>query len=95
MHGAEDGASAIDTFRNAPRPYDLVVLDLVMPGVSGQDAFRAIRSFDPEARALLVSGHNIKGAGTDDLLAQGAIGFLQKPFRLPQLAHAVARAGER
>ena len=71
---------------------DLVLLDLVMPGMSGVDLFAELRRLHPDLRILLMSGYNLHGARADGLLASGAAGFLQKPFRSDDLAAAVARA---
>ncbi len=75
--------------REAP---DLVLLDLVMPGMSGADLFAELRRIHPHLRILLMSGYNLHGARADGLLASGAAGFLQKPFRSDDLAAAVARS---
>jgi PAS domain S-box-containing protein len=71
---------------------DLVLLDLVMPGMSGIDLFTELRRIHPDLRILLMSGYNLHGARADGLLASGAAGFLQKPFRSDDLAAAVARS---
>ena len=71
---------------------DLVLLDLVMPGMSGIDLFTALRRIHPDLRILLMSGYNLHGARADGLLSSGAAGFLQKPFRSDGLAAAVARS---
>ena len=87
---AADHLAAIDVCRRR-RP-DLVLLDLVMPGMSGAELFTELRRLHPDLRVLLMSGYNLHGAKADGLLASGAIGFLQKPFRSNDLAATVTRA---
>jgi PAS domain S-box-containing protein len=70
---------------------DLVLLDLVMPGLSGREVFEAIRKTNPEARVLLVSGYSVEGDARK-LIAAGASGFLQKPFEVETLSAAVIKA---
>ena len=72
-------------------PYDLVVLDLLMPGMDGEQVFRSLRDASPAAPILIVSGHGPAGAA-QRLLAEGASGFLAKPFTFSRLAEAVRAA---
>ena len=90
VESAADHIAAIAATRSR-RP-DLVLLDLVMPGMSGVDLFAELRRIHPDLRILLMSGYNLHGARADGLFASGAAGFLQKPFRSDDLAAAVARA---
>jgi DNA-binding NarL/FixJ family response regulator len=60
--------------------------------MSGIDLFTELRRIHPDLRILLMSGYNLHGARADGLLASGAAGFLQKPFRSDDLAAAVARS---
>jgi CheY-like chemotaxis protein len=92
---AESGTLAIDRLRarlaeGRGGAVDLVVLDLSMPGMSGEDCFRALRRLDPAVRVLFSSGY-----GLDDLAARlgddPAVGFLGKPYDLAKLSAAVAR----
>ena len=84
---ATDGASALAAWRRGPR-FDLVVLDLMMPQMDGDEVFRQLRALDPQAAILLVSGHSRHGVA-EELLAAGARGLLDKPFTLQQLVLAV------
>ena len=85
-----DGEHAVEFYRGHAREIDLVILDLVMPKMSGHDAFHAIREIDPDARILIMSGHADTEA-MQKLLAEGACGLLNKPFTLADLSAAVVR----
>jgi CheY-like chemotaxis protein len=82
---ASDGEDAVELFRVAHADIDLVILDLTMPRMSGQDAFRELAAADPGVRVLLSSGY------TPDGLADtvGILGLLPKPYRPAELLDAV------
>jgi two-component system response regulator HydG len=77
-----DGADALQQLNS--RPVDLVLVDLRMPGVTGLDVLRAIRSVNARCRVVLMSGHaTIDSAVTAVKL--GAMDYLTKPFDLQRL----------
>jgi len=69
----------------------VVVLDLVMPVMGGEEVFRALREEYPRLKVLLSSGHDMQET-TDDLMSTGAAGFLRKPYDLDELENALAEA---
>jgi len=88
---ATTGAEGVELFRVRRGQFDLVLLDLMLPGMSGAQVFRALRALDPVAPVLLMSGHSDE-ATEADLLAAGALRLLRKPFTLAELAAAVTAA---
>ena len=64
---------------------DLVILDMIMPGMSGKETFPRLRAVAPGIPVLLASGYSLEGE-VAALLAIGANGFLQKPFSAAQLS---------
>jgi CheY-like chemotaxis protein len=85
---AGDGADAVELFRREHTGIDLVILDLMMPRVSGRDAFQAMTAITPDVRVLFSSGYS-----TDDLSdVTGSLGMLAKPYRPNELLAAVRRA---
>jgi two-component system cell cycle sensor histidine kinase/response regulator CckA len=86
-----DGSQALDAFRQRDRRFDLVILDLCMPGLDGRRCLRELRALDPGVRVLVASGHTAD-AIAQELLAEGASGFLPKPFRRDLLRQALATA---
>jgi two-component system cell cycle sensor histidine kinase/response regulator CckA len=88
---AEDGLQALARHREAGGAFDLVILDLVMPGLDGRDTFLRLRQADPRARVLIASGYSLAGDARA-LLDAGAVGFVQKPFQRDELLRQVGLA---
>jgi CheY-like chemotaxis protein len=88
---ASDGARAVELARSDPSRFVLVLLDLRMPGLTGEQTFDALRSVAPGLRVLVWSGC---GAEQDvsSMLRRGAVGFVHKPYRVAELSRTVADA---
>jgi PAS domain S-box-containing protein len=86
-----DGVAGVNYFRECHHGIDLVILDLVMPRLSGEDAFAQMRAIDPAARILLSSGFSHPDVAKR-LKDQGALGLLTKPFQLEELSRTIAQA---
>jgi len=86
----EDGAGGVKFFAAHHGEIDLVILDLIMPKLGGEDAFARMREIDPDAHILIFSGFS-QHKTTTSLLAAGAKGFLNKPFDVSELSQYVAR----
>jgi CheY-like chemotaxis protein len=88
---AADGAQALEVYTERMRDIDLVILDLSMPKLSGQEVLQHIRQLNPAASVLISSGFY-----TDQAVAEvgkdGAAGFVGKPYRPDELARAVRDA---
>ena len=82
---AENGLDAVEICKENPGQIDLVLLDMIMPKLGGHSAFYKIKEIDPSIKILLSSGFVAQSA-VDDLLANGAAGFLPKPHRIKVLA---------
>ena len=81
---ADNGRTGVEEFTADPDGFALVVLDLTMPHMDGDEAFRALRAIRPDVRVLLMSGFNEQEV-TARFTGRGLAGFLQKPFTLPAL----------
>jgi len=88
---AYDGAEAVDLFARRSRDVDLVLLDVIMPGMGGVAVFDELRRIQPDVAVVLFSGYSVDSeAGR--ALRQECRGVLQKPFTMHELADGVARA---
>jgi len=87
---ASGGADALEVVRRHGQP-DLMLSDLMMPGIGGAELARRLRERWPELPVLFMSGYSV-----EDLMRQGAIGsdrvILQKPFTPNGLVRSVAAA---
>ncbi|MGE5189368.1 MAG: PAS domain S-box protein [Gemmatimonadota bacterium] len=88
---ARDGREAVERFRERRDEIDLVLLDLMMPRMTGEEAFAEIRRIAPDARAILASGYDESGR-LREIVAAGFETFLQKPFRRRELGQKVGEA---
>lgn len=85
---AIDGQNAIEVLTKMGDKIDLVILDMIMPGMDGSKTFDRIREIRPRMRVLLSSGYSISGQA-NAILARGCDGFIQKPFDLMKLSEKV------
>ena len=85
---AENGLDAVSIYEENPGMIDLVLLDMIMPKAGGHETFIKLKAIDPNVKVLLSSGFVNENA-VEDLLSQGACGFLPKPHRLPVVAKAI------
>jgi two-component system cell cycle sensor histidine kinase/response regulator CckA len=85
---ASDGLEGLEQFRQRLDEIRCVMLDLTMPGMSGEQAFRAIRELRPDARIVLMSGYN-QGERADWVGEDPHATFLRKPFGLAAMREAL------
>ncbi len=90
MLTSNSGKKAIDIFTENSESIDLVILDLVMPEMGGEEVFHEIRKIRPNMKVLFASGHYMVEQ-THALLAYSGSDFLQKPFNLRQLSTKIRR----
>lgn len=91
---AANGREAVELFEGQHETLDLVLLDLIMPEMSGEDAFQRMRTIDPQVPVVIASGFS-HSRTVERLLRGGASGFLNKPYRIQNLSRALARALKR
>lgn len=87
---AADGLEGVERFRERHGELAGVVLDLNMPGLDGEGAYRQMRSIDPDVPVLLTTGYALNERA-QRLLDHGVRGFIEKPFDIARLSEAVSR----
>jgi PAS domain S-box-containing protein len=90
VHLAEDGLEAVEIYQREKGAIDLVIMDLVMPRLSGQDAFRQMQQIDPSVRVVFASGYSAKQIVGEE--SEGVLGYVDKPYRPEEFARAVGAA---
>ncbi len=83
-----DGVEAIERLHLHVRDVDAVLLDMTMPRLGGEEAFRELRKIKPGVQVLLSSGYNEQDA-TSRFAGRGLAGFLQKPYTAGELVERV------
>jgi len=81
---ARDGYEGVDLFRAKPHEFDVVVLDMTMPRLTGEETLQFLREVRPDVRVLFMSGYNRREV-VDTLAGTGVLSFIQKPFTLDGL----------
>jgi two-component system cell cycle sensor histidine kinase/response regulator CckA len=88
VYVAGSGQEAIAVYLERRNELALVILDMIMPGISGGETFDRLREINPDIRVLLSSGYSINGEA-QTIMDRGCSGFLQKPFQLEKLSRKV------
>ncbi len=88
VHVKGSGQDAVDFFKEMKNRIDLVVLDMIMPAMSGSETFDRIRELDPSARVILCSGYSLDMQARQ-IMDRGCLGFIQKPFDTALISHKI------
>jgi CheY-like chemotaxis protein/two-component sensor histidine kinase len=88
---AEDGQSAVDLFRQMADRISVVLLDMTMPGLSGEETVQRLQMVRPDVRVVLTSGYNETEA-VRRFSGKRLAGFIQKPYTAAQLAEKIKAA---
>ncbi len=84
----KNGQEGIEAYRQTRAPFDLVVLDMNMPVMDGEETFWKLKQLDPEVKTILMTGLAIDGK-VRNLLLSGVLGYLRNPFHRLELLRAV------
>jgi PAS domain S-box-containing protein len=82
---ARSGVEAIECFKQNADRISLVILDMIMPNMSGGEVFDELKRINSRAKVLLASGYSMQGQARE-IMNRGCIGFIQKPFTMEDLA---------
>jgi two-component system, cell cycle sensor histidine kinase and response regulator CckA len=85
---AENGKKAIEIFSREHENINLVLLDMVMPGIGGRETYDRLKEIDENVRVLLSSGYSLDGQARE-IMHKGCNGFIQKPFTLKNISQKV------
>ncbi len=85
---AKNGEEAIKLYKENIDIIDVLVIDMVMPRMSGGELYKRLKALNSEIKVLLASGYSIDGEATK-ILEQGCNGFIQKPFGIVELSQGI------
>ncbi len=88
---APDGVEALEVFKERGSEISLVILDFIMPKMSGAECLRKLLEIDPHAKVLIASGYTARGKDRE-LMENASRGILSKPYDAPGLLGAVRKA---
>ena len=96
LHGfkvieCKDGIEALSAFRERSEEIACVLLDLTMPNMDGEEAFRELRRIKPDVRVIMTSGYNEQEI-TQRFVGRGLAGFIQKPYLASTLIAKIKEA---
>jgi len=82
---ARSGPEALKIYQENRDAIDLIILDMIMPGMSGKETYEALKALNCRVKILLSSGYSLKDQ-TTRILENGCDGFIQKPFSIKDLS---------
>jgi CheY-like chemotaxis protein len=85
---ARSGQGAIKLYKKNTDKIDLVIMDMIMPGMGGGEIFDHLKEVNPDIKVLLSSGYSINGQASE-ILERGCDDFIQKPFNMSQLSEKI------
>ncbi len=88
---AADGVEAVDVYTDKKNEIDLVLMDMIMPNMGGEETYQKLSEINSEVKVLIMSGFSQDRKATE-MLKKGAIGFLQKPFEMQNLLKTISKA---
>ncbi|MFC3095148.1 PAS domain S-box protein [Alteromonas sediminis] len=86
---ATNGQEAVDMYAQQGKEIDVVILDLMMPVLNGDDAFKKLKALNPAINVIISSGYD-SNASMGDLLNMGVAGVLEKPYKLDKMLTTLA-----
>ncbi|MGA2107668.1 MAG: response regulator [Syntrophorhabdales bacterium] len=85
---ASGGEQALTLYAERRDRIDLVILDMIMPSVSGGDTYDRLKAMNPNVKVILSSGYSLN-AQAAKIIARGCNGFIQKPFNIKDLSQKI------
>jgi two-component system, cell cycle sensor histidine kinase and response regulator CckA len=94
VHGMRSGQEAIAFYEEKKNDIALIILDMIMPGLSGSETFDRLRALNPTAKIILSSGYSLNGQA-QEIMNKGCHGFIQKPFDRTRISRKVREVAEK
>lgn len=94
VYSAPDGIEGLHIFKENNNAIDLVILDVIMPRMSGREALEEMRTINPSVSALFITGYSFNDLHSSHIPEEG-VDTLQKPFSFDALSHKIREIMER
>jgi CheY-like chemotaxis protein len=85
---ASSGREAVALYEKNKADVDMLILDMIMPGMSGAETYDRLKEINPDIKVLLSSGYSINGQA-QEIIERGCDGFIQKPYNMKELSQAI------
>jgi len=79
---------AVELYKKSQATIDIVILDMIMPKMGGEETYDKLKEINPKVKVLLSSGYSIDGKAKE-ILEKGCDGFIQKPFTVEELSQKI------
>ncbi len=85
---ARGGKEALKIYQEHAHQIDIVILDMIMPGISGGETYDQLKQLNPNIKVILATGYSLDGQALE-IMERGCDGFIQKPFDMKRLSHKI------
>jgi CheY-like chemotaxis protein len=87
---ARDGKEAIQAYKKNQDKIDIVILDMIMPGMNGGEVYNKMIEINPDIKVLLSSGYSLNEQSAE-ILERGCNDFIQKPFNMMDISEKIRK----
>ncbi len=91
VYPAASGQQAVATYLEKQDKINLVILDMILPGMSGSQVLKMLKEKNPDVKVILSSGYSLQGEVLK-VMEMGCLGFIQKPYKFSDLSKSVHKA---
>jgi len=91
VYRAPNGQEAVSIYMARHETIDLVILDMILPGMNGAQILKLLKDINPDVRVILSSGYSMQGDARD-VMDMGCTGFIQKPYTFAEISTLVNNA---
>ena len=92
VYTANTGDEALNIYRENKSHIDLVILDMIMPDMSGEETYHSLKDIDPDVKVLLTSGFDHQWSDAEKMCDLTTTSFVSKPYRLDNLSTVIRKS---
>ncbi|MCK4765667.1 MAG: response regulator [Candidatus Aminicenantes bacterium] len=80
----------MEFYRQRKGGIDLIILDLILPGMAGKECLKEFLKINPQVKVIIAGGYTADSSA-EEMLEKGAVGFIEKPFEIKELLKTIRR----